>query len=268
MKFTGKPAALVLLAVIGVAKLPLEQRLSNELHEKQLLETPVELGMRESLGQVGLAASLGGLRSLVASVCYLQAYSAFEDVQWAKVDTLMTLVTQLQPREPNYWDNHSWHMAYNAAAYYQRTEKSEVIRQQRYNQYVQRGVDILHEGLRYLPGSLKLLRTLGTTLADRQSNPREAAEAFLSAYQLGKSDFDERRAAYQLAKLDDHPSQERAYQILSSYYDRGMQKQGTTIMVLLPQLEEKLDIAPEKRRKPMAEDNLDLLRKNFSRIRR
>ncbi|MEI6537295.1 MAG: hypothetical protein WCN98_18275, partial [Verrucomicrobiaceae bacterium] len=113
-----KLAAFALLAAAGMAKLPLEQRLSDDLHAKSLLEDPVGVDMRESLGQMGFAASLGGLRSLVASITYLQAYSAFEDVDWGKVDSLMTMTTRLQPREPTYWDEASWHQAWNAASHY------------------------------------------------------------------------------------------------------------------------------------------------------
>ena len=108
-----KLAALAIFIAGGIAKLPLEQRLSDDLHAKALLEEPVGIDMRENLGQMGFAASLGGLRSLVASITYLQAYSAFEDVDWGKVDSLMTITTRLQPREAIYWDDAAWHQAWN-----------------------------------------------------------------------------------------------------------------------------------------------------------
>ncbi len=65
---------------------------------------------------------MGGLRSLVASITYLEAYTAFEDVDWGQVDLLMTLTTRLRDplTTPTYWEKEaSWHMAYNAAAYYE-----------------------------------------------------------------------------------------------------------------------------------------------------
>ena len=249
-------AAALLLAVAGLAKLPLEERFTEDLRAKKLLETPVGIDMRESLGQAGFAASLGGLRSLVASITYLQAYSAFEDVDWGKVDSLMTLTTRLQPLEVTYWDEAAWHMAYNAASYYQRTEKRAVMRDRLYRDYVQRGIDILNEGLKFLPGHPKLLAKLGVIYAERQIDPAEAATTFLRAYQSGAGSFYERYAAYQLVKVNTHEADLRAYEILKRYYDLGMRKKGTTIMVDLPILENRLGIPLDRRVKAEEQDRL------------
>jgi hypothetical protein len=167
----------------------------------------------------------------------------------------MTLTTRLQPREAGYWDEASWHMAYNAASFYERTEPNEVIRNRLFRDYVHRGVSILHEGLRFLPGNKKLLMTLGKTCAERERDPRKAAEFLLKAYHAGAGDFYERQAAYQLAQLSDRPSWEKSYEILKRYYDAGLKKKGTTIMQLLPVLEERLGIPPEKRSPAMPEDD-------------
>jgi hypothetical protein len=52
---------------------------------------------------MGYAATLGGMRSLVASVSYLQAFIAFENTDWARVESLLTLTSSLQPRLELYW---------------------------------------------------------------------------------------------------------------------------------------------------------------------
>lgn len=255
MKLNRKAAAVALLAVAGVAKLPLEERFSEELRAKGLLQSPVGTDLRESLGQMGFAASLGGLRSLVASITYLQAYSAFEDTDWGKVDSLMTVTTRLQPREASYWDEASWHQAYNAASSYMRNEKLRAaLRSKLYRDHVERGVEILQEGLRFLPDHPKLLAKLGTIYADRQQEHRKAAEAFLSAYRNGANGFYERRAAYELAKLNERDTDRRAYDILRRHYDQGMRMKGTTIMTVLPLLEERLNIPPEQRAKAQEHD--------------
>jgi hypothetical protein len=256
VKLNRQVAAGILLAVAGVAKLPLEERFSDDLRAKGLLQTAVGLDLREGLGQMGFAASLGGLRSLVASITYLQAYAAFEDTDWGKVDSLMTVTTRLQPREASYWDEASWHQAYNAASSYLRNENLRAaIRSKLYRDQVQRGVEILQEGLRFLPDHPKLLVKLGMIYADRQQEPRKAAETFLKAYQHGANGFYERRAAYELVKLGDPEADWKAYEILKRYYDQGMKMKGTSIMRDLPLLEERLGIPPAQRAKAQERDD-------------
>ncbi len=256
MKLNRKIAAGLLLAVAGIAKLPFEEQFSEELRARGLLQTPVGMDLREGLGQMGFAASLGGLRSLVASITYLQAYSAFEDTDWGKVDSLMAVTTRLQPREVSYWDEASWHQAYNAASSYMRDDRLRAaLRSKLYRDHVQRGVEILQEGLRFLPDHPKLLVKLGTIYADRQQQPRKAAEAFLNAYKHGANGFYERRAAYELFKLNERETDQQSYEILKRYYDQGMKMRGTTIMTNMPILEERLGIPAEQRVKVQERDD-------------
>lgn len=243
-----KPRMLVLalLVVIGLAKLPLEDKLTATLKEQKLLDAGLDLSMRESLGQMGFAASLGGLRSLIASLSYLQAYVAFENLEWGTVDSLMTLTTRLQPDEPTYWEDASWHMAYNAASNYLRNEElRSAIRNKLFRDHVERGITILEEGLRYLPDNPRLLMRLGDIYRDRKPDPRRAAEAYLNAYAHGAKSFYERMGAYELVKLSDRASSEKAYAILKRYYDNGARY--ASIMRDLPVLEVKLGVPAEKR---------------------
>ncbi len=60
-----KLQALGVLLILGVAKLPLEQRVTRELRAARLIDEPVPVGAVESMGQSGLAAILGGVRGLV-----------------------------------------------------------------------------------------------------------------------------------------------------------------------------------------------------------
>jgi hypothetical protein len=90
--------AIAVLLVFGVAKLPLEQKITADLRQQKMLEEPIRLGVGENLGQAGLAASLGGLRGLAACMFQLRAHLEFTHVNWAKVDSLYKLVTRLQPR--------------------------------------------------------------------------------------------------------------------------------------------------------------------------
>lgn len=240
--------ALLLLCCAGMVKIPLEERLHEELVQRKLVDPPLDLDAGDQLGQMGFAASLGGLRSLVASITYLQAYSAFEDTDWGRVDSLMTLTTRLQPRDASYWDEASWHQAYNAASsYLRKQEMRAALRSKLYREHVERGVEILLEGLRFLPHQPKLWARLGMIYADRQQDYRKAADAFLKAYQAGANGYFERRAAYELFKLNEPEADRQSYDILKRYYDQGMRLKGTTIMIDLPALEERLGIPQDQR---------------------
>jgi hypothetical protein len=273
--FSRKSLAIVLLVAVGVAKLPLEENLSNDLRAQHLQEPPIDIGTAESLGQMAAAASLGGLRSLAASIFYLVAYGAFEDTRWNDLDALMSVTTRLEPHNTVYWEEASWHMAYNAAGSFLRdTSLRPAIQRKLYREKVARGVDILQEGLRYLPNNPKLLLKLAMTYQDKvgeppvpgQKNlpgepsptgdPRKAAETFLACYEHGGPDYAERFAGYQLTKLSDRASWEKAYEILKRYYDMGMKKKGTTIMECLPILEERLNIPQNQRAKAAENDEL------------
>lgn len=252
-----KTLALLLLVLVGLVRLPMEEKLSKELRAQQLLETPVGLDMMESLGQMGMAASLGGLRALVASVTYLMAYADFEDVDWEGVRRLMWITTRLEPHNRSYWEEAAWHMAYNAASYYQRDKNLRpAIRDKLMRDHVKMGKDILEEGLRFLPTNPSLWLRLGQLLQDKEFDHRRAAEAYLECYENGgqKYQYAERMAAYEMVKLSDRPSWERAYEILKKYYDKGMRQKGTSIMRDLPILEERLNIPKDQRVKPLPQD--------------
>lgn len=241
-----KILGLLLLTLLGVGKMPLEQHLSRNFRAAGLLEAPPPLGLRESLGQMGFAASLGGLRSLVASITYLQAYVSFEKLDWGKVDSLMTLTTRLQPRESSYWDEASWHMAYNAASNYQRREDLRAaIKNKLFRDHVQRGLEIVQEGLVYLPDDPRLLVRMGEIYRDRMKESRPAAEAFLKAYANGAKPFYERMGAYELVKLGQPEDLKRAYAILKRYYDQGVRHES--VLRDLNIIEQKLNLPPSVR---------------------
>lgn len=209
---------------LGVLKLPLEQRVMTTLRAEDVLTPPVDLGLRENLGQMSFAASLGGLRSLIASVTYLQAFAAWEDVDWGKVDSLMSVTTRLQPKFDVYWDDAASYMGLDAASYYRYNESRPTLyRNQLYRQHVQRGIDILEQGLRVLPGSHRLYERLGMFYAERIEPPDHlrAGQAWLAAYRNGALDVYERRAAYEWAQIDSDPRALRAsYRILMRWYEK------------------------------------------------
>ena len=243
--------ALVVLLLLGSVKLPLEEWVTQQLRAAKLLSKPIDLGIRESVGQMSFAAALGGLRSLIASITYLRAYRAWENIEWAKVDSLFQITTRLQPRYQNYWDEASWHMAYNAASSYLYNEDIEPkVRGKFYADYIQRGIDILNEGLRFLPDDARLWNALAEIYDRRVHDPKKAAECYLEVHRISHNDRYARFAGYQYAQTSDPELWQKAYTLLKTAYDKKQRQ--PSVIEQIKNLEGKLKLPlmqriPEKR---------------------
>ena len=240
---------------LGLCKIPLEQGLYKEMLQQKLHEPFPSVGTWDQIGQSLIAASLGGLRSLAASISDIKAWIGFDRSNWPDVDSWMKITTMLEPREPEYWDDWSWHMAYNAASYYFYhkekglsifSEEGTNLMTYRYSRdYINRGIEVLKEGLQYLPDNPRLEEKLGLTYMERAHMHAEAGKYLISAAHHGALQYLERVGAYEYAKTNDRALWREAYKILKYNYDIG--KAPPTLMTVLPQLEDKLEI-PDKQR--------------------
>jgi hypothetical protein len=210
-----KLQAAAVLLIFGVAKLPLEQRVTHDLRQSQMLEEPIRLGVGENLGQAGIAASLGGLRGLAACIFQLRAHVEFTHVNWAKVDSLYKLATRLQPRNARYWEEASWHMAFNAASYYlYDKDLKPALRGQLYHDHVKRGVEILEEGLEFQKDNPRLWQKLAELHWHRSKDFKRAGDAYWQAFQHGGLNFTERFAGFAYAQSNDPAAWRQGYAIL------------------------------------------------------
>lgn len=183
--------AVATLVVAGLVRAPLEQRLTEGLREDKLLQQPLDLEVRKKVGQGFWAFSLGGLRTLVATVLNLRAFSHFENYEWNKVAENYDTIVQISPHNPYYWDTGHWHMAYNAAAYYQsgRSDLPEVRARGEWLRWINKGVAFLEEGVRQNPDNPQLLRQLGWIHMDphKPKNYEKAAEYLGRAVATGEA---------------------------------------------------------------------------------
>jgi len=238
--------ALTVFLLLGAVKLPVEEAATAHLRVAKLLSKPIALSLRENLGQMSFAAALGGLRSLVASMTYLRAYREWENINWGKVDSLFQLTTRLQPTYSNYWDEASWHMAYNAASSYLYNEElNHMVRGKLFEQHIQRGIDILNEGLVYLPNDARLWSALAEIYERRVHNPQKAAECYLQVHRISHNDRYARFAGYQYAQAPNRDSWQKAYALLKVAYDK--KQRLPSVIEQLKNLEEKLNIPLMKR---------------------
>jgi len=252
---TRRRWAIVVFVGVGLCKIPLEHGLYREMLREKLHEPFPHVGKWDQVGQSLIAASLGGLRSFAASVAEIKAWIGFDRSDWPMVDSWMKITTTLEPREPFYWDEWGWHMSYNAASYYfyHKQNAHSVFEEDEKNlmtytysrDYINRGIQVLKDGLEYLPDNPTLLERLGTTYRERAKNPAEAGKYLIAAAHHGALDYLERVGAYEYAKTNDPALWREAYKILKHNYDIG--KAPYTLMRVLPELEEKLHIPADQR---------------------
>lgn len=176
-------AGLMLLAG-GALRMPMEAGLTAELKERSLLQEPLEAGTRERIDQTSWAVTLGGLRTLVATFSYLQAFTAFTEQNWADVEEAMNTTVDLAPRTPHYWEEGMRHLAMNASSYYLHESGLPRLRARaEWRKYILKGREFIERGIRNNPDDAGIHQQLGSLLVDpfRMDAFEDPAEAFSSA---------------------------------------------------------------------------------------
>lgn len=203
--FRRLTAAASVLVVAGIVRMPAEQAMTKELREQGMLSKPLDIETRKRVGQGFWAVSLGGLRTLVATILNLRAFSYFENQQWTQLANTYETIVQLAPNTDYYWDTGSWHMAYNAAAYYQTSSDLPELRSRsEWQQWIEMGTAFLEEGTRQNPDSWYLWSRLGWLYADPNKlvDYEKSAAAYEKSIESGNAlPFVENALAYALARI-------------------------------------------------------------------
>lgn len=210
----GKKLVVVGFAVLamGGLRMPFERALSRELDESGLAPKKLEVGTGEKIGQTFFAVSLGGLRTLVATVLNLRAFTFFTEQKWARVGETFDLIVDMAPRTRYYWDTGSWHQAYNAASYYLYESSLPSLRRKvGWRDSILAGRDFLERGIRNNPDDTVLRERLGYLLADPNKIMafgdtsvayEESYEVFMEALEVGYArSYAKRAALYSLARV-------------------------------------------------------------------
>jgi hypothetical protein len=210
--------------------------------------TPVALGVREQAGEFGLVAALGGFRSVVADLLFIQAHVAWEHAQWSRVELLFREATALQPHSILFWDTAAWHMAWNAsaAALLDPAQPRLALRIKAQREYVDIGKDFLERGIRNNPEHPQLYEALARLYRDKYHDHARAAEFFdKAAEKPGAPLYASRFAAYELSYCADR--EREAYEKLRALYDAGEKERLPTLIARLKFLEGKLNIPVDQR---------------------
>jgi hypothetical protein len=190
MKSRRPLLAVAVLLAGGGLRLPLEEALTKDFQKEGLLSAPLDIHLRDKIGQNSWAIALSGLRTLVATFAHLQATGYFNDWAWTDVEDSMETAVELSPEGPYYWDMGAWHMAYNAASWYRLDSGLPPLRARaEQRRWIEKGRDFYRRGIANNPGDWQLYSLLGQLLSDprREPDDRAAAEAFRKAVATGKA---------------------------------------------------------------------------------
>ena len=240
--------ATLLLLIFGTVRLPLETRLAREQQGSAASSATVDLSLRAKIGQLGFLAALSGFRTLVADLLWIQANADWQRVEYGPMNLIFNTVTTLTPHNVTFWDESSWHMAYNASvAAMQNTKQPKlVLRIQAQRQYFLIGEDFLKRGIANNPGSSLLHQSLGIIYRDKFNDFCDAATEFDKAAALkGAPTYTKRFAAYALSQCPGH--ERRAWEKLRALYDMGPQERLPTLVKDLKAMEEALNLPQDQR---------------------
>jgi hypothetical protein len=258
----GRILGILVLAVWGIAKIPLESRHAAAMQAQRLGGFRPTASLRQQAGQAGFIAALGGLRAAVADLLWIRAHSAWQDVQYGRMKLYFDVCTALQPRRELFWDVAAWHMAWNGAAYVENQrgggETGPITPEERARQmeeFYRIGEDYHLQGIQNMPDSWVLFDRLGTLYRDKFKDPCRAAGAFAEAAKRpGRLDYVRRFAVYMLADCPGHDQE--AYEKLLALYNESQNEWLPGLLVRLQRLERKLNIPKEKRVYIPPEDRL------------
>ncbi|CAN5741239.1 hypothetical protein BH20VER1_BH20VER1_15200 [soil metagenome] len=245
-----KRALLVLLALLlfGAIRLPAEHALFQARAGQHLAAAPPDLSLWEQIGQLGFIAALGGFRSLIGNLLFIQAHAAWERTDWPRMLLLFRQATTLQPRAVLFWDMAAWHMAWNAsaAALHDPTQPRQALRIKAQREYFELGRDFLERGIRNNPERPQLYEALARLYREKYRDHEQAAHYYhLAATKPGAPRYLKRFSLYELSHVDGR--EQEAYAGLLQLYHSGGEERLPTLIRRLKFLEEQLNIPVQQR---------------------
>ena len=176
------------LAGTGYLRMPYEQKLTEDLRERKIMQPRIQSKAWSEMGQTSLAGAFGGLRSVMAMMVSLGSYDHFENNEWYDLQKDYEVITALDPYNPFYWEHGGWHLGWNAASWARRNRDfSPAKRRIMEMKYLEMGDAFYREGLKYNPNAKKLWFEMASMWSNEHKRPdlEKAAEAFKMARDSG-----------------------------------------------------------------------------------
>ncbi len=235
------------LALIFILAAFVPLKLKIETVSNRIAPGTLSIDLREQIGQSAFIAVLGGFRSVIADLLFIDAYSAWERTDWTYLLLRLRQATELQPRALLFWEMAGWHMAWNAGtAALEDDSKSPAARRRLQHDYLELGKDFLVRGIAYNPEKPQLYEALARLYRDKFHDHARAAENFEKASRLpGHASSDERFSAYEVSYCEGR--EREAYDRLRSLYQRGEKERLPRLLNQLRAMEERLKIPANER---------------------
>lgn len=244
--------AIVLLAIVGLARSPVEDDLRERLVAANLLHPPPAQGAFEQMTQSALMGTLGGLRPLVATFLVLEAYEHFGNKDWDRLRQTYQVITSLEPRDETHWTTVIWHLGINATANMQNDESLPPFeRERRFQEYAFQAIELAERGIEQIPESAAIRIQLAEVYREKLKDDCATARVYGEIVGLpGAPGYARRFQGYFMARCPGR--EEEAYEYLINLYREGERQRLPTLIKEIKTLEEKLAI-PSPRRIPDAD---------------
>jgi hypothetical protein len=145
-----KPALAVLAAVLFCGSSQMQGRLNADREKYGFTRLTVLSNAPPILAFTTVA--LGGFRGLISNMLWMRANELQQEERYFEMVQLSDWITTLEPHFTEVWTMQAWNMAYNISVKCKDFEERW--------RWVQRGLDLLHEGLKYNPGEVNIYREL------------------------------------------------------------------------------------------------------------
>lgn len=216
--------SLIILGGFGFVRIPMEISTEHMLKEQGFRDWAPSMSAREQLTQASFVGSIGGFRSLIASIYDLRAHQAFLDKDWASVEKFRGITTSLQPRFAKHWDLAAWDLAWNAYAYYRNKSEwtedgieSWQMKNIMMPRYLEKGLEFAKQGAEWVPESYRLAMVVADIYSQKYNDPELASQWYFKSSQAGDAPpFVFRAYATHLARCEG--KEEEAYEVTSLLY--------------------------------------------------
>lgn len=245
----------LVLAVFGWCRAPVESRLHAALVRHHLLIPPPAQNVMEQMGQSALLGTLGGLRSLVSTYLELEAFDHFSNKDWEKLRQTYFIITSLEPREEAHWVAVVWHLGINATANMEiHRTLPQFERERRFKEYAFQAVELANNGISQNPDSVVIRLQLAEVYREKIKDDCEVARLYGEIMHLdGAPAYAKRFHGYFMARC---PGREQeAYDYLMNLYQMGESQRLPTLIKEIKKLEEILKL-PLMRRIPDPDPDL------------
>lgn len=239
------------LLIVGLLTRPLEapawKRVQSAQPEWNLA------AMEDALGQGMIVGMLGGFRAIIADFLWLQTNVVWENREPAKLDSMVRLVTSVDPRPVFFWINSARMIAYDVPHWRIREEGGQqtvpVSRQKAIDrEQAEQAFAHIRRGLEFHPDNPRLYLEIGQIYLNRLNDPAQAAPWFLRASEQPGAPHFAARIYAELLRQQGKNAQ--AYVFLKGLYQRlpddDPYAHKGIILERIHELEQALEVAPSE----------------------